>query len=166
MKIFSTLCLLLILAGCASAPMIHGISNLKDVDQGNIYRSGQPNAEGFIYAQDLGIYYIVKLDLGGDDYYATHLGMEIEYQPISTFAQLGFGSIDRQVMAAVEFMRTHPKHLLVHCEHGQDRTGLVIACYRVRVCHWSKADAEQEMLAHGFHKSLLGLWHYWEEFKP
>lgn len=55
--------------------------------------------------------------------------------------------------------------VFVHCLHGQDRTGIVIAYYRVLFCHWTKADAEKEMLAHGFHKELHGLWECWENLK-
>ncbi len=53
----------------------------------------------------------------------------------------------------------------VHCEHGQDRTGLIVAIHRVQADGWTKADAEGEMLAHGFHKQLHGLWEYWESFR-
>src|SRR5579864_3086095 len=31
-----------------------------------------------------------------------------------------------------------PKPLLVHCQHGEDRTGLIVAVYRVKVCGWPK----------------------------
>ena len=51
----------------------------------------------------------------------------------------------------------------VHCEHGQDRTGLIIGAYRVRVQRWSKSQAYQEMKAHGFHPLLHGLYSSWLE---
>ena len=53
----------------------------------------------------------------------------------------------------------------VHCAHGQDRTGLVVAVYRVR--HgWTKAQAQAEMLRLGFHPTLLGLWQSWVDVVP
>lgn len=51
----------------------------------------------------------------------------------------------------------------VHCERGQDRTGLIVGVYRVKVEHWTKADAYQEMLKHGFHPILRGLCWSWQE---
>jgi len=33
----------------------------------------------------------------------------------------------------------------VHCEHGKDRTGLVIALYRIRYDRWDQGQAYQEM---------------------
>jgi len=38
----------------------------------------------------------------------------------------------------------------VHCRHGQDRTGIVVAAYRMKLQGWSLADAETEMQAFGF----------------
>jgi hypothetical protein len=54
----------------------------------------------------------------------------------------------------------------VHCEHGQDRTGLIIGAYRVKVEHWTKEQAYQEMLRFGFHPLLRGLCWSWEEDVP
>jgi protein tyrosine phosphatase (PTP) superfamily phosphohydrolase (DUF442 family) len=38
----------------------------------------------------------------------------------------------------------------VHCRHGQDRTGIVVAAFRMKEQGWSLADAEAEMDAFGF----------------
>lgn len=40
--------------------------------------------------------------------------------------------------------------VFVHCRHGQDRTGIVVAAYRMKVDKWSLPDAETEMQAFGF----------------
>ena len=42
----------------------------------------------------------------------------------------------------------------VHCTEGVDRTGLIIALYRVIEQGWAPKDAHDEMMAHGF-KSLI-----------
>jgi len=43
--------------------------------------------------------------------------------------------------------------LVIHCQHGADRTGALVALYRVVVQGWSKADAVREMDEGGFHHS-------------
>jgi protein tyrosine/serine phosphatase len=43
----------------------------------------------------------------------------------------------------------------VHCKHGEDRTGAVIAAYRMSVDHWTNAQAMAE--AEAFHISPLQL---------
>jgi protein tyrosine phosphatase (PTP) superfamily phosphohydrolase (DUF442 family) len=61
---------------------------------------------------------------------------------------------------AVQFLRivTSPKRapVLVHCQHGADRTGAMCAIYRVAVQGWAKEEALKEMTEgeFGFH----GIW--------
>jgi protein tyrosine/serine phosphatase len=53
--------------------------------------------------------------------------------------------------------------IFVHCQQGEDRTGLIVGLYRVETEHWSPAAAYREMIAKGFHKILFFLNHYYEE---
>ncbi len=43
----------------------------------------------------------------------------------------------------------------VHCKHGVDRTGLVVAAYRVIWQDWTPKAAAEECLAEGMHKIYL-----------
>jgi len=56
---------------------------------------------------------------------------------------------------------TNPKRtpVLVHCQHGADRTGLMVAIYRIVVQGWSKEDAAREMTegGFGFHEVWINL---------
>lgn len=60
--------------------------------------------------------------------------------------------------AALRFMLLSPPPVYVHCLKGVDRTGAVIAYYRVKICNWTPDQAINEMLALGFHR--LRYW-YW-----
>jgi hypothetical protein len=55
---------------------------------------------------------------------------------------------------AVRFLKivTDPKRapVLVHCQHGADRTGTMVAVYRIAVQGWSKDEAIREMTQGGF----------------
>jgi tyrosine-protein phosphatase SIW14 len=42
--------------------------------------------------------------------------------------------------------------VFVHCSVGTDRTGVVVAVYRMEVDGWSEAEAMEEMEALGFHE--------------
>lgn len=44
------------------------------------------------------------------------------------------------------------KSVLIHCLHGEDRTGIVIAAYRIKYQGWKLSDALTEMFNLGFHK--------------
>lgn len=49
--------------------------------------------------------------------------------------------------------------ILVHCLHGQDRTGLVIGLRRIYK-GWNIYRSWRDMLGYGFHSILLGLTYY------
>lgn len=171
MKHFSLLGLVCVL-GCHTSYVQHGIPNFAQVSSG-VYRGGEPNANGWVYLQSIGVSNSVMLDVVGESNgidanntngMAALRSMWTFYRPISTEQQLGVVEVNsNNVMEAVSDLDFLPG-VFVHCLHGQDRTGLIVAIYRIK--HgWTKPDAEKEMLAHGFHKELLGLWHYWNEFK-
>lgn len=57
------------------------------------------------------------------------------------------------------------KPVLIHCQHGQDRTGLVVAAYRVRFQGWSKDWAMTEARQYGYRWWLnYGLNRTWKHF--
>lgn len=68
------------------------------------------------------------------------------YQPLNTW------DVDQADILAFLQQAILPENqpMLVHCRHGADRTGTMIAAYRVVVQGWSKADALNEMQSGGF----------------
>ena len=48
-----------------------------------------------------------------------------------------------------------PQRVFVHCEFGEDRTGVFIASYRIAFEHWTPDRALEEMHDFGFHR----FWH-------
>jgi tyrosine-protein phosphatase SIW14 len=55
-----------------------------------------------------------------------------------------------QLVVALKALIDAPKPALVHCWHGSDRTGTVVAGWRVAMQGWSPADALDEMRYGGF----------------
>jgi tyrosine-protein phosphatase SIW14 len=47
-------------------------------------------------------------------------------------------------------VRDAPKPVLVHCWHGSDRTGSVVAAYRIVFQNWTPAAALDELRHGGF----------------
>jgi protein tyrosine/serine phosphatase len=152
----------LLLVGCNTVPSFtsNNILNLRVVDASqNILRGGQPDAKGFIYLKSLGITNIIKLNLeDNEDAEATALGMTVVYIPINTYDQVIHLEKWKFEVAVIAIT----PNTFIHCAHGQDRTGLVVAGYRM-ANGMSKADAEKEMLANGFHKELIGLWGFFKK---
>ncbi len=160
--------LVLLLAGCAAPPLTHGIPNLAVVEPG-VYRGGQPTAAGWDWLRLQGVTMDVKLNTWAEapepKTFNAPAPIWIDFEPITLEEQM-FGVNEYTIESAVQtIVDWRSRGVFVHCEHGQDRTGLVIAAYRLSE-GWSKAAAEKEMLAHGFHKELPGLWRFWKHTKP
>ena len=153
---------LLTCCGRAAGGEDHGIPNFAQVSPG-IWRGGQPNAEGWQYLKSLGVKWDVKLntDKEASDSAAKTNGIQVISIPITLKQQILGRPTAKMLGAAVDAIKSEGTY--VHCEHGQDRTGLVIGAYRVRVQRWSKSEAYKEMKAHGFHPLLHGLYSSWLE---
>jgi protein tyrosine/serine phosphatase len=59
---------------------------------------------------------------------------------------------DRDMVVVLKVLRTVEEDgpVLIHCQHGADRTGLVCALYRVVYQGWTKAAALDELQNGGF----------------
>jgi protein tyrosine/serine phosphatase len=66
---------------------------------------------------------------------------------------------DAEIIKALSIIRSAPKPLLVHCKRGSDRTGAVIAMYRIIFENWTKEKALDEMISgdYGFHKRFKNI---------
>jgi hypothetical protein len=104
---------------------------------------------------------VVKLnpEKEGSDAGALALGMTVQRFPISFEQQMVGNGIETIVTKAAAAIGPNT---LVHCSHGQDRTGVTVALYRIN-SGWTKSNAEIEMKNLGFHEELVGLWGYWCE---
>lgn len=136
----------------------NGIPNLFAVEQ-DILRGGQPSSVGWDYLKSQGIVCVIKLNTEeeGSDAPAEAMGMIVHRFPIPWWRQMLWRPKQSDLQAAVALMKPHT---YVHCEHGQDRTGLVVGCFRLSQ-GLTKDDAYAEMLVHEFHPALQGLQGRW-----
>ena len=159
-----------LLVGCQTvAPVPGGLANLAQVDAGrNVWRSAQFDASGLAGLKSRGIMRVLKLNTRSEsnlDDLATAAGLEVRYSPLTTRQQLGLDPIP--TMTVLEDLAFAARgNCLIHCEHGQDRTGMVCACYRMLIQGWTYRAARAEMDAMGFHPLLRGLGEFTETFKP
>lgn len=170
--------LCLALGGCARVATVYdyGVPNLHEVSPG-LWRSGQPTTvEQWRYLESIGVRYELKLNdfQEGDDSPAFSTQVQVIYnsmQPvgdaniIDALTNTFRAPTHEQIADALSAIRAHKgQGVLVHCTHGQDRTGLIIGLYRVLDEGWAADVAYNEMLALGFHPELHGLHEYWEKF--
>ncbi len=139
------------------------LPNFRQVNE-NIFRGGRPTANGLKILKQKGIKLIINLEDSKKDvqFELTNLiGSGIE------FVSVPFGSFSTpkndKVNQVLEILNNADKYpIYIHCHHGEDRTGLLVALYKVE--HGTApADAYREMLKLGFHRILFSLNHYFEK---
>jgi tyrosine-protein phosphatase SIW14 len=125
-----------------------GIPNFGQVSA-NLYRGGQPSADGLASLRRLGVDVVVDLRGSASDVEkaaVTKLGMRY----ISIPSHCPFPT-DRPWATFLKVMRENrDKKVFVHCRLGDDRTGLAVASYRISEEGWSADEALNEMKVFGF----------------
>ena len=136
-----------------------------------IWRSARPNVGALTRLYDMGVRTVLNLE-GGDPYTKEKEAMRQieEYRaaqhkpdwhitsqavPMSGIGRPSFEQVDK-ALAILSDPAKRP--ILVHCKHGEDRTGVVVAAYRVEIekrLSLDEAIAEAESL-HCCHLVLIG----------
>jgi len=125
---------------------LKGVPNLHKVTN-NLYRSAQPNLQGFIELKKLGIKTIINLtylnsdqkDLENMGFNYFHISMRPDYLEEKDVIK---------ILKIVSELKKGP--FLIHCHYGADRTGTICAVYRIVFCGWTKDEAIDEMVNGGF----------------
>ena len=131
---------------------IKGAPNLHKVSD-TLYRSAQPSAEGMRNLKAMGIETVVDLR-------SFHSDRDEIGDTGLAYEQIYVKAWHPEEEDAVRFLQivTNPKcsPVIVHCQHGADRTGTMCVLYRVAVQGWSKEEALKEMTDGGF--GFHGIW--------
>ncbi|NTJ42886.1 dual specificity protein phosphatase family protein [Agrobacterium larrymoorei] len=148
--------------------------NFHEVLPGELYRSGQPSGEDIArYAQEKGIKTIVNLRnekreawYDEENEAATESGVQLIDFPLSSAKEVSLEEAQR----LVQLMKDAPKPILIHCEHGANRTGLASALYMGAVAKKSEAAAEFQLSPYYGHIPVPGIGRYamyssWDKFE-
>lgn len=114
---------------------------------GTLYRGGQPTPDGFktLRAMDVGTVINFRenhAETAKEKRKVESLGMKYVGIPWSA----GHQPSTAQVLEFLDLVRVNQNtKIFVHCRRGADRTGVMIAAYRVVVEHESVAEAISEM---------------------
>lgn len=132
----------------------NSITNFQVTEDG-LYRGGRISS---LQVKQLAETYKVKTIISLETYWSAP---GVKHDEIDTAAELGikFIHIPMQPMGdvhadlvwkAVELLRNEARPIYLHCYRGSERTGLVIAAYRMKYENWTYGQATDEMDKYGF----------------
>jgi len=157
--------LLATLALAQVEPRYAELPNLHQVNP-QLYRGGQPKDGGLRKLKDLGVKTIVNLR--GEDAHTRAEGEEahslgLHYYSISL---PGFSKPKDEEVGRVLGIINDPENqpIFIHCHHGKDRTGTIVACYRISHDGWTAEQAKDEAQRYGLGWVEIGMNHYIDKY--
>jgi tyrosine-protein phosphatase SIW14 len=117
-----------------------------------VYRSEQPSSKAFAEIQALGITDVLNLRNHHTD------NDEAEGKRLKLHAvKMNAGSITpEQVLQSLAIIKKSKGPIVIHCWHGSDRTGTIVAAYRMVFQKWPKEKAIDEFKngGYGYHSRI------------
>lgn len=153
----------LFLMGCASPPLPDAcdnklspaIANSCVVKEGTLWRGSKPDSIGAAALVSLGVKTVVNLELVHEDVDAFATAKmpggspgDISYFRIRDWepdAEIAPKLLDSHVAEFIAVTKTQATPIYVHCRSGQNRTGVMVAAYRILVENASIESAVSEM---------------------
>jgi tyrosine-protein phosphatase SIW14 len=144
---------------------IFGLPGLDSVGRvaSGIYRGAQPKSDGFATLKAMGIRTVITLRTHhGEKEAVEAAGMQYVEIPMSFWKTIDPAAV-RKALSVITDPANRP--VFIHCSRGVDRTGVVMAVYRMEVEGWGESEAEAEMEAFGFHHVWFQLKNFVRQYK-
>jgi tyrosine-protein phosphatase SIW14 len=153
--------------GLAATPPAADVRNFAQVNE-HLYRGGVPTAVGLQELGAMGVKLVIDLretskETGVEKAQAEKLGIRyvnVPLRPVSAPTQ----SEISHILSLLSENET--AHVFVHCRRGKDRTGTVVACYRIQHDGWSNKKAQAEANGYGMSRVERGMRSFIDHFTP
>jgi len=152
------------LANDRGLPATDGILNFGRIDD-HLYRGAQPDAAGIARLKQIGVTTIINLRTS-KELWSAEAEAALSNSIIYTNIPLeGMGRPTLDDMARIlSVISNAPGPVFVHCAHGCDRTGTVVACYRIQHDGWDVEAAMKEADRYGLSILERGMREYVSDF--
>jgi uncharacterized protein (TIGR01244 family) len=165
-KPFTALALSLSMAVCTALAGGAAIPNFHQVNE-HVYRGGQPEPGAWPSLAKMGVKTVI--DLRREDEHSTAAEAQAVAAAGMNYVNVPMKGVvapsDEQIAKVLALLDSQ-EPVFVHCKRGADRTGAVIACYRIMHDHWQRPQALQEAKSLGMSFTQVGLKHYIMAFRP
>jgi len=134
-----------------------GVPNFFQVND-RLYRGGQPSHQGWKQLAALGVKVVIDLRRESEHSTAAEAravqaaGMRYVSIPMN-----GFDTPQADQIGKVLALLDGPDATFIHCKLGMDRTGSVVAAYRISRDRWANEKALSEAMSCGLHWYELGM---------
>jgi len=147
--VFGSLLLLAKLSVASEAAPEH-VRNFGEVNQ-NLFRGGLPTDEALRELKALGVGLVIDLREDGkggqeEKHRVEQFGLRYAHFPLRPLSAPSETEIE-EVLSLI--FRESSAKVYVHCLRGKDRTGTVIACYRIQHDGWDNRRALAEAKSYG-----------------
>jgi protein tyrosine/serine phosphatase len=136
----------------------------------DLYRGGHPTCSGLAKLQALGIRTFINL--GGAEAALHRCKTRVEMAGvrfisfhISLVQIVLTGVSDKRLRKLFTLMQEAPKPIFLSCSLGRDRTGVIVALYRMKRREAAFNEAEQEAIYYGYRLRFRGLRKALERYK-
>jgi protein tyrosine/serine phosphatase len=126
--------------------LLEGVPNFGEITP-MLYRGGQPSREGFDRLAKMGINIVVDTGRSKrDEKQIKQLGMR--YVRLAWYCPFPKDDVFARFLKLIK--KNPDQKIFVHCRLGSDRTGMMIAAYRMGGQGWSAEQAMKEMHFFGY----------------
>jgi len=136
---------------CAEKLSSPGLPNFAQVSE-TLFRGAQPKKNGYAELKKLGVELVVSFrehpqQISQERRAVEGQGMRFISIPWESFAPAS----NAQVAEFLELLRANPgRKIFVHCRRGAERTGVMLAAFRIAAQQWTPQQALDEMERFGF----------------
>ena len=135
----------------------------------NVLRGGQPSDEGISRLAQRGVKTVIDLRLASEHSIPNEKqlvesnGMHFVSVPMKGMA----APTDEQLFSVLRILNDSKQWpVFVHCRRGADRTGTILACYRISHDNWNNQKALEEAKTYGISIFERAMPNFIERFKP
>ena len=160
--------MLLVLAiGTSAQQELHQreLPNFQQINT-QLYRGGQPERGALAMLARMGVKTVINLR-GADErtraeeQEALALGLHYYNIPLPSLSRPDIATVER-ILALIADAQAQP--IFIHCKRGSDRTGTIIACYRILHDGWTAKAALAEAKHYGLSRFERGMKHFVEDY--
>ncbi|MGA7240538.1 MAG: tyrosine-protein phosphatase [Bryobacteraceae bacterium] len=151
----------------SASAQVAGVENFHQVND-HIYRGAQPTTAGFQSLAKLGVKTVIDLrETDGRSALEKKAveanGMRYVNVPLQGMSAPPSAAVEK-VMALFNDASAGP--VFIHCRRGADRTGTLVACYRIAHDGWENTKALNEAKTDGMSWVEVAMQHYVLRYQP